>query len=79
MTCDVYIHNEVIITNKFIIVMDDDIEASRFDDILDDYEIECHIVYLEDIWEFSFDIIYLEPIKIIIEKYDIKTLQIKKT
>jgi hypothetical protein len=74
---NVYIHTEVIKTDKFIVVMDNDIEASRFDDILDDYEIECHIVYLEDIWEFCFDIIYLEPIKIIIEKYDIKTLEIK--
>jgi hypothetical protein len=77
MTCDVYTHTEVIKTDKFIVAIEDDIEGSRFDDILDDYDIECHIDYLEDIWQFCFDIVYLEPIKIIMEKYDIKTLKIK--
>jgi hypothetical protein len=74
---NVYTHTEVIKTNKFIVVIEDDIESSRFDDFLDYYDIECDISHLEDIWEFCFDIVYLDPIKIIIEKYDIKTLQIK--
>jgi hypothetical protein len=74
---NVYIHTEVTKTDKFIVVIDDDIESSRFDDFLDYYDIECDIDYIEDLWQFSFDIIYLEPINIIIEKYSIKTLQIK--
>jgi hypothetical protein len=74
---NVYTHTEVIKTDKFIVVIGDDIESSRFNDFLDYYDIECDIDYLEDIWQFSFDLIYLDPIKMLIEKYDIKTLEIK--
>jgi hypothetical protein len=50
-----YTLTEVIKTDKFIVVIEDDIESRRFDDLA-----EFDIIRLEDIWEYSYDLIYLD-------------------
>jgi hypothetical protein len=64
---NVYTLTEVIKTDKFILVIDDDLQSYKFDDILDYYEKQ-----FENMWAYSVDLIYLDPMKIMIAKYILK-------
>jgi hypothetical protein len=77
---NVYKYTEVIKTDKFIVVTNNIRESSRFSNLLFSTLIEFDIDYLEDSEDFcaySFDLEDLDQIKTIIEKYNIKTLEIK--